>query len=408
MLRWSVAAGWLLAVACGSRVDGQLGVSRTSGASPVTDAGPARCSGTGKLFANAGTGNLCAIKDELGTPRTARAPLSYGNPDGGLPTEHCGPIGPSDGAGDIIIQSDLLSLSILGKAIALYAFDSGGAPLGQVAVQRDLPLGTTEFPLRSGWLVDQFLFGARVRISVYPPSLQAPSDAFFSELPNFLTFWTPGGGAAVAGPVSPGDPSCPLGSTLQFATSFDATGAAVFRDVSLGCFPSFRGISVGRNAAGDVLVLAGDSVAWHVTPDGIVSPVQPSPFGSLYPLIDGRFANRGDEAWLDTLDINGNVSPPPCWLAERPDVGSFQIVLGGQAYLAYHSLPATPGNPTPQPQPCDRYAELILADGTSCGFIPVTGTSGCLPGTVSVGLDGTLTTLDLGSCTASFWPGAFL
>jgi hypothetical protein len=378
-------------------------VSRTSGAAPAEDAGVASCSASGKLLANAGTGNLCAIKDALGTPRTVRAPLSYGNPDGGLPTELCGHIGPSDGAGEIIIQSDLLSLSILGKAIALYAFDSGGAPLGQVAVSRGLPLSTTEFPLRSGWLVDQFLFGARVRISVYPPSLRAPTDAFFSELPNVLTLWTPGGGAAVAGPVGPGDPSCPSGSTLLFATSFDATGAAVFRDVPLGCFQLGPQISVGRKAAGDVLVLGGDSVAWRVTPDGIVSPVPSSPVGSLYPLIDGRFANRGDEVWLDTLDVNGDVSPPPCWLAERPDVGSFQIVLGGQAYLAFHARPPLPGSPPPPP--CDRYAELILADGTSCGFVPLTGTSGCSSQTVSVGLDGTLTTLDLGSCAASFWPG---
>ena len=328
MRRWGVAAGWVLLMACGARTDGPVGVSRTSGASPVadagTDGGTVSCTVGGRLVASAGTGSLCGLKPVLGAPRTARAPLNVGNPDGGLPTEHCEGIGPSDGAGNINIQSVLFSLSAVGFGHVLYAFDSGGAPLGRTFVDA---LDATEFPLRAGWLVAAFLKnGNGFRISVYPPSLQAPSEALSLLLPSALTFRTPGGGAAVVGPLSPGDPSCPLGSTLLVATSFDASGAAVFRNVSLGCL-STGGLSVGRNARGDVLVLAGDSVAWHVTPDGIVSPVHPSPVGSLYPLIDGRFANRGDEAWLDTLDINGNVSPPPCWLAERPDVGSFQIVL---------------------------------------------------------------------------------
>jgi hypothetical protein len=83
-------------------------------------------------------------------------------------------------------------------------------------------------------------------------------------------------------------------------------------------------------------------------------------------------------------------SPPS---RRRPAIERFQNVLGGGAYLAFHGTS------------CDDDAELILADGTSCGPIPISGTAGsCSPDVVSVGLDGTL---DLRSCTLSAWPQAF-
>jgi len=409
MLRWGLAVAWVLVLACGTRVDEPQGVTRTSGAVPAADggidAGTASCTTPGKLVASAGSGSPCGMKPVLGAPRTVKAPLNLGTPDG---TESCGFIGPSDGAGDIIIETELATLAHGGFRIALNAFDSGGALLGQA--EPDLS-GAVAIPLRSGWLVEGSLVSPPNSISLYPPSLRAPVESFSADRVA-VTSWTPGGGAAVV-VVVPFDASCPHSFHL-FATSFDGSAAAVFRDVSVGCGLSEGGNTVGRNAAGDVLVVApgfgaGD-LAWHVTPDGIVSQVPPSPVGSLYPLIDGRFANHspfsstGAGAWLSTLDVDGNVSPPPCWLASRPDVFAFQIVLGGQAYLAYHlSSAALP----PVPQPCDRFAELVLSDGTSCGFIPLTGAQQCSSTTVSVGLDGTLTTLDTGTCTASFWPGVF-
>ena len=108
-------------------------------------------------------------------------------------------------------------------------------------------------------------------------------------------------------------------------------------------------------------------------------------------------------SWTATLSIDGTVSPPPCWLAATNDVTHFDIVLGGKAYLLYHQAAV---NSSPQ-APCDQYAELVLANGTSCGFIDITGTKTCSRTTVAVGLDGTLSAIEQASCTISFWPRAF-
>ena len=153
---------------------------------------------------------------------------------------------------------------------------------------------------------------------------------------------------------------------------------------------------------------------WAVRPP-VVPPcrrwVSPSCFFSagarreprVAPLVDGRFAlNAGGASWTATISIDGTVSPPPCWLAATNDVSRYDIVLGGKAYLQYHEVFVSPS-----PVSCDRYAELVLADGTSCGFINITGTATCGRVTVALGLDGTLSALDQASCTLSFWPRAF-
>jgi hypothetical protein len=106
------------------------------------------------------------------------------------------------------------------------------------------------------------------------------------------------------------EPSCPDFPGRLFATSFDASGTAVFRDAPLGCGSGNPLVSVGRNAAGDVLALV-DGRAWHLTPDGMVSQGPQSPSGELLqPLVDGHFALYDGRAWTATLDVNGNASPP--------------------------------------------------------------------------------------------------
>jgi hypothetical protein len=388
---------------------GSVGLAPDGGAAtdggPATDGGTVSCTTTGKLVANTGTGNACGIKPVLGPPRTLSVRLNARLPDGGFPSgELCDLAAPSDGAGNLLVESFLLNPGDPISYSSLYAFDSSGAPLGQ-AVASISPV--TAFPLSSGWLVGGFTLGPSL-LDRYPPSLQGPFSVLEGAPPFAAPLLPPGGGTAfVAAAVQPSDDSCaePLGRL--FAASFDASGAAAFRDVPLGCVPELVAISMGKNAAGDLLVLVGGTT-WHVSPTGasqMVSPPPQAPFARLQPLVDGRFALNDARTWTATIDLSGNASPPPCWLAERSDVSSFQTVLGGQAYVAYHTGPLAELNDV---HACDTYAELVLPDGTSCGFIPLTGTTACNPDTVSVGLDGTLTTLDLRSgCTASFWPGVF-
>jgi hypothetical protein len=49
----------------------------------------------------------------------------------------------------------------------------------------------------------------------------------------------------------------------------------------------------------------------------------------------------------------------------------------------------------------------VLADGETCGFVPISGATGCSADTVNVGVDGSLALTDLDSCTIRVWPGAF-
>ena len=406
-------AGWLLLVACETRTGGRPEVAATPGA-PQSDGGTPSCIGGGRFVSSAGTGSRCGIKPLLGAPRTARAQLGLRNPDGGPPhLEKCEEVLPADEAGNVLIESVLLNFGGPASYPGLYTFDSSGVPLAQaVAPVLTGPVGA--YPLRTGWLLGQVPQSPSLSsfaLIEYAPSLQAPSTVFEGGFPFSVPFPSPGGGTAavaVASQLTP-NAACPEPPGQLFATSFDASGAAVFRDAPLGCASGLRELAVARNATGDVLVLV-DGTAWHVTPQGTVSQMVSgaprSPLEFLHPLIDDRFALYDGRAWTATVDVAGNASPPPCWLQERSDVWPIQIVLGGQAYLAYHTGPLRdPLNP--HPQSCDQYLELVLTDGTSCGFIPLTGTQACNELTVAVGLDGTLTTLDLGSCTASFWPGAF-
>jgi len=282
----------------------------------------------------------------------------------------------------------------------LYAFDSTGTPLGLTALT---DVGTAfAFPIKAGWLLETRTGSGGTRITRYSSTLTLDRQLMEGGSPFADTLLPPPGGAGVvaaAVSLDAGSPTCPANQPRQLVlTRFDGTGAEVASRM-IGCATQVAAVSVGENGASDLLTLA-MGVASHLAPDGGLTQMAQARQGLLQPLIDGRFALNEGTSWTRTLDVNGNDTPPPCWLQVRPDVSRFQIVLGGRAYLAYHDALVAPMSS----QACDQYAELVLADGTSCGFVSLSGTDECSASTVAVGLDGTLATLDPRTCTASFWP----
>jgi hypothetical protein len=410
MGRWGVVVECMLLAACGSRTERSAGAGIVEGAAPgggpgATDGGGGEgpsCM-TGSLIANAGGGSACGVKPVLGSPRTVHVPLqSADGSDGGVPiSEECKSTPPSDGEG-LIIARTALSFNDGTPSGFLSAFDMGGNRIdyaGFAAV--GLTGAEAAFPLSGGWLVAVFTgppSDAAALFPFFPPTGSRPS-VFIGDSP-FAFARAPSGGVAAAAtfPTTAGTP-CPAGPSgprfRMFLERFDAS-ATLLGPFELGCVdgPGTE-IGLGENAAGNVIVLLPDG-GWHLAPDGTLTTFPSTTPGTLLPLVDGQFAKKEGGAWTATVAPDGTVSPPPCWLATRPEIDRFQIVLDGGAYLAFHRTS------------CDDYAELILPDGTSCGPIPISGTDGtCSPDVVSVGLDGTLTTLDLRSCTLSAWDQAF-
>ena len=411
MGRWGVVVGCALLAACGSRTERSGGAGIVEGASP--GGGPGATDGGGgggpsctpaRLVANAGGGSACGVKPVLGSPRTVQVPLqSADGSDGGVPiSEECKSTPPSDGQGLILARTALAVGAGAPSSGFLSAFDTDGNRVDYAGFGS---VGTTgaedAFPLGHGWLVEALTgpaTGGAALLPFLPPTGSRP-HVFIGD-PPFAFARAPSGGvaAAAAYPTTTGTP-CPAGPGgprfRMFLERFDTEGT-LLGPFELGCVegPGTE-LGLGENAAGDVIALLPDS-GWHLAPDGTVTAFPPTTPGTLYPLIDGQFAKKEGGAWTATIAPDGTVSPPPCWLASRPDVERFQIVLSGGAYLAVHGTS------------CDDYADLILPDGTSCGPIPISGTDGsCSADAVSVGLDGTLTTLDVRSCTLSAWPQAF-
>lgn len=445
MGRWGVVVGCTLLAACGGSSGGSTGTGSpgvdagapgtgdsgvaepdggTGDGGTTTDAGlPGRDAGVdGGSTADGGVASCrppsapgaCSLKPVLGSPRTFQVALSSNDgADGGFVyTDLCDAVQPSDGAGRLLLLVNRSNEFYSYFAIAHVLPVDAGAP---EPVEFGPPLRA--FPLESGWVmavnsqsVNGHVYGVDLGF-FRPPFDPSFHDAFGIALPVALA---PGlqGGLAAAGPQPGAVTPCPPESMDEFRIGVrrfapDGTASAV---TELGCvFDEHSVFSIGENAAGDVIALLPDA-GWHVGPDGKVStfpPITPG-FGFLEPLVDGRFALKDWDAdvWDATVSVDGDVSPPPCWLAERTDVDHLQIVLGGRAYLAYHDVTFR-YHPDARVS-CDQYVELILANGSSCGFIPLPGTDGgCNESVVSVGLDGTLTTLDTGSCTVSAWPEAF-
>lgn len=427
MGRWVVAAGCLLALAaCGTRTDGHGGTSGLQGAPPeapdsgpgtggggATDGGTLACSASANLIANTGGGSMCGIKPVLGQPRTVTTPLLPNDSHPG--TEQCVGTNPTDGSGDLLVTT--FSAEPFDHVL-MTSYDASGAQLGKQGMGPLGGFGT--FPVRSGWLLENATGGSIVGgggavVRPFPADLDGGTQSFGGGNPVHFAR-APGGGAVGVFSVPSSDPACHTGVfggglVLQGydAISGQPTGPAR----SIGCADVTTGgnVAVAENLAGDVLAFAYGS-GWHLAPDGTLTPL-PAPFQpfDVLPLIDGRFVLRQQTGgtpqpvarqWAATIDNDGTVSPPPCWLATRLDVDRFQIVLGGQAYLAFKEVPDGVRGVD-----CSTYAEVILPDGTTCGFVPVTGTALCSPETVQVGLDGTLTSIDLNFCTTSWWPEAF-
>ena len=76
---------------------------------------------------------------------------------------------------------------------------------------------------------------------------------------------------------------------------------------------------------------------------------------------------------METVLLASSVlaSSTGCSFALRgsTDLGGLDIVLGGTAYLLHHF----------QTDDCSKALELVLEDGTRCGFLDVRGPSKCSP-----------------------------
>jgi len=443
MGRWGVVVACALLTACGGSSGG-----RTGNGLPGVDAGAPGPGDSGVVAPDGGTGDggtgtdaglptpdggvdggtgsdggvascrpppapgACSLKPVLGSPRTFQVALSSGDgSDGGLVyTDFCDAVGRADGAGRLLLVVNRSNEFYPYFGIAHVLLADGGVP---APVEIGPPLRA--FPLNSGWAmgvdsesINGHVYG--VDLGLFRPPFDSFHDSVGIGLPDALAPSLQGGLAA-AGPQAGTPTPCPPESMDEFRIGVRriSPDGVISPVTELGCvFDEHSAFSLGENAHGDLIALLPDA-GWHVAPDGGVSTF-PSigPSGFLEPLLDGRFAVKDWDSvgWDATLSVDGAVSPAPCWLAERNDVDHLEILPGGQAYLAYHDAPlrirpdATVS--------CDQFLELILADGSSCGFIPIPGTDGgCNRSVVSVGLDGTLTTLDRTTCTASAWPGAF-
>jgi hypothetical protein len=197
--------------------------------------------------------------------------------------------------------------------------------------------------------------------------------------------------AAYRGLFGAGAPCSEGGDFRVVLTRWDSQGVQG-SEADLGCYPEGTEGRLATNVRGDVVAVYGGQW-WHLAPDGTLTH---HPFDrqvGLLPLIDGRFAMH-DGTW-STVDAEGTASPDPSWLASRTDPFEVNIVLGGTAYVLHHWT-----------DDCSRSLELVLEDGTGCGFIPVPGPSQCTTDSVAVGLDGTISAVETGSCTMFVWKGA--
>jgi hypothetical protein len=189
---------------------------------------------------------------------------------------------------------------------------------------------------------------------------------------------------------------CAAGEVPLVATSFDDAG--VQDDfVHLGCYVDVPSeLTVAENHAREITIKGDGFVRLTAPGEGLFRFDCPYP-GRLFALADDHWAlTDGAGNWTGTMEHDGLLSPPRCFLARTDDVRRFEVVLGGRGYLLYH-----------EGQPCDRFAEFVLADGETCGFVPISDATGCSADTVNVGVDGSLALTDLDSCTIRVWPGAF-
>ena len=411
MGRWGVVVGCTLLAACGSRTERSRGTGISEGASPgggsgATDGGGAPSCTPSRLVANAGAGAGCGVKPVLGTPlKISIDTTDVGEDAGTVGDQACLGTRPGDGEGNVLAYRT----ATINNSPRLYfdtSYTADGARLGayRATVSRFGGDYSGFYPLANGWLVTDFfgLAGSSFKVGAVTPSL-TPKE----ELPSFIAlqpsgfFRAPRGGMAAyfgRARLAPdgGFPCAPVGEKdfPIVLARFDAQGRPDSQG-ELGCIRDvFVEGPVAENLDGDVVAIV-DGQFWHLAAGGTLTHVPFDRTGSLFPLIDGSFA-LNDGQWSATAGLDGSLSPPPCWLADRGDVFRFDIVLGGRAYALFHD----------RARSCDEYLELVLTDGTTCGFVPLPGISTCDAQTVAVGLDGTISSVDPAACTMFVWTGA--
>jgi len=421
MGRWGVVAVWVLLGACGGSSGGQAGDSRDSGTPEAGDSGTPDSGmdggttgggdsgvpepGDGGEPGDAGITGCDALKPMLGTPVTFSTVV-----DGGA----CLATDGADGLGNlVVVRLEADGSGSPYSQMVIRSYDPSGNLLGKT---RPLNQSGGPLPLASGWFAVEAL-GNPLRVGYgytgfdlyrLSSSLDGgtdrihPTDQFTG---NAALAPAPLGGAGAVGGMPPPeiDGGVGYGTEIFRVTRFDASGLPV-ASADLGRFDTQQfSPRVAVNRAGDVLVIAGTQ-GWHLDPSGVLTafPYPPGAPYAIFPLADGRFAVRGessDGGWQATVSSTGEVGPAPDWLKARSDVWSFQLVHAGQGYAVAHGVFTG--------EPCERYLEVVQADGTSCGYVPLVGPATCNANSVAIGLDGTLTTLDDQTCTTRAWREAF-
>lgn len=403
--RWWAAALGLALAACGSTGAGPPDHPDASSELPA-DAGlpDSGRPSDGRNGVDAGPPSACSAKPILGPGTRITVDTTAIGETGTVAHQACLSARAADGEGNAVGQ---WTATINGSP-ALY-FDSaylptGGAPLGTFPRGGTTNDRTRFFPLAQGWLVVPDIGGCcgpfDYLVTHVTSSLEAPDGGSdLTGAPPYGFTSVPGGGVAAYRTLAEqeGGSSCPPGGPSVerriVINRWDAQGVkGPYAD--LGCYPDDTGGVVAGNAQGDVLAIFGGE-RWHLAPDGGLSHVSAGQTTGFIPLIGGLFAERAG-SW-NVVDAEGTIiAPGPQWLANSTDLGQVDIVLGGTAYLLHHF--AT--------DDCGKALELVLDDGTSCGFVDVQGPSTCPASAVTVGLDGTITALDAASCTLFLWKGA--
>ncbi len=198
---------------------------------------------------------------------------------------------------------------------------------------------------------------------------------------------------------------------------YDAGASVVATSETFGCFAAERaGGEFLTNRAGLTLLLvyggSGDDAnrwtAYWLAPDLRVRakwhPTESLEGVRMGLLNDDSIALQVNWSWAYRVRSGATtLEPAPCWMQQRPSTEVTMIRSGGG--YAVKSFDRSQ----------DRGLEIVLRDGTSCGFLDLGEPSGgCFAGRCSVGLDGTITrstyAVDAGAgepqiCVLPFWPG---
>jgi hypothetical protein len=229
----------------------------------------------------------------------------------------------------------------------------------------------------------------------------------------------------------------PTGGMIHVRASHDPTGLTLLLDkidifgavlwthllpYRFGPFDSNQALQLGVDRQGNVLALWNlhGTSRWSgqwLDPKGVAGPVFPAFDGQtpaqLFPRVDSGLFLLGVPFWLGQFEpLATAMTPPPAWLAARPNV-TLQMVHGG---LGYAALPA----PGPAPL-CQSTAEILSPSGATCGSRSfIVDAAACTTTPLTIGYDGTVTQQlpaereapctaagHQCDCTYRYWPGYF-